>query len=55
MESFPCDINNMIPIGYVDADYARDTVTRRSCTGLFSYSSLVMLVANLHLPKVLLT
>ena len=33
VDPFPCDITHMIPTGYVDADYARDTVTRRSCTG----------------------
>ena len=32
-EHYPCTINSMIPIGYVDADYARDPSTRRSCTG----------------------
>ena len=26
-------IESMIPVGYVDADYARDPVTRRSCSG----------------------
>ena len=31
--AFPLTIKQVIPTGFVDADYARDTHTRRSCTG----------------------
>ena len=30
---FPHSITSLIPVGFVDADYARDISTRRSCTG----------------------
>ena len=30
---FPHAITSLIPTGFVDADYARDISTRRSCTG----------------------
>ena len=34
---FPHTITSMIPTGFVDADYARDTSTRRSCTGFIFF------------------
>ena len=34
---FPNTITSMIPTGFVDADYARDTSTRRSCTGFIFF------------------
>ena len=34
---FPHAITSMIPTGFVDADFARDTSTRRSCTGFIFF------------------